>query len=75
MLDGPFGRLLDAFFEGGDDRRLARLAASQPFPQAQLAPSGEDGDDDEVDGGCQGIFNSASLARARSVVSAIRSSP
>jgi len=42
---------LDAFFESGDDRRLARLAARQPLPQAQLAPSGEDGQGDEVDGG------------------------
>ena len=44
-------KFLDAFFESGDDRRLARLAARQPLPQAQLAPGGEDGQGDEVDGG------------------------
>ena len=51
VLDGPFGRFLDAFFEGGDDRRLARLAVGQPLPQAQLAPGGENGQSDEVDAG------------------------
>jgi len=26
VLDRPLGRFLDAFFEGGDERRLARFA-------------------------------------------------
>jgi len=51
VLDRPLGRLLDAFFEGGDEKRLARVSARQPLPQAQLAPSGEDWQGDEVDGG------------------------